>query len=863
MAGPHGSAPEEPERVTEPAGSDRGDACNRRRLFFIVASLLFIVAGATLGVTVIGHAFADDGKVNHDFARWSIQTIQGVLIAAGVALFFARHALARLSSGGMLASCAVLCSGIGAGVGTWINVKELLPPPWESSGLTMPQRLALLAEAKKGFWGPTVEQARHDIPKGEGLDAAEGHYQVGYQLSIAGRFTEAADELKRTMAMVDKLPVPADPTLAAAQRELFNRAERELSGAYLRMGESANCVEHHTCDSCIFPVKDTGLHLEKTGSQLAMDVLKDLYERDPSDVTSKWLYNVAAMTLGIAPADLPANLRASPELFASEYPLPRFMDRAAAVGISDHRLAGGAILEDFDGDGDLDLVSSSASLTDGLRYYRNEGDGTFKDLSHEAGFDGLTHGLSISQGDFDNDGDPDISIVRGAWMRNFGTIPMSLLRNDGNGHFTDVTEKAGLMSYFPGQVAEWADYDNDGSIDLFIGHESTPEQKSPSFLYHNNKDGTFTDATSAMGVDPSGFVKGAAWGDFDNDGWVDLFVSRRTEPCLLYRNVAAPGGGRRFEDVTAKAGIEGALMSFAAWFFDFDNDGDLDLWSSTYSKNLPITRKDPYREPVAEVGPLMLQDGQDLGIAYCRLFRNNGDGTFTNVAKEMGLQRVALVMGSNFGDFDNDGWLDLYLGDGNPSYRALIPNKAFRNDHGKYFQDVTTATGLGHLQKGHAIAFGDVDGDGDQDVYADMGGFFPADTFANALYENPGNANHWVTLRLHGTQTNRRAVGARLKVSIETPSGPRDVFGTVGSSSSFGSNSMQQETGLGDATKIVAITVDWPVSRTQQVFRDVPLDRIVDLTEGDATPRVSEAKPFHLKSEGGECCPPAGKSGGD
>ena len=116
-------------------------------------------------------------------------------------------------------------------------------------------------------------------------------------------------------------------------------------------------------------------------------------------------------------------------------------------------------------------------------------------------------------------------------------------------------------------------------------------------------------------------------------------------------------------------------MSFAAWFFDFDNDGDLDLWSSTYSKNLPITKKDPYREPVAEVGPMMLQDGQDLGIAYCRLVRNNGDGTFTNVAKEMGLQRVVLVMGSNFGDLDNDGWLDLYLGDGNPSYRALLPNR--------------------------------------------------------------------------------------------------------------------------------------------------------------------------------------------
>jgi hypothetical protein len=841
-------------------------ASRRERLLrrsFIGAAILCCVAGATLGVTVIGHAFADDGKVNHDFARWSIQTIQGVLIAAGVGLFLARGALARMNAGGALASVALVCSGAGAGLGTWIHVREMLPPPWERSGLTMPQRLALLAEAKKGFWGPTPEEALAEIPKGAGLDAAEGHLAAGYQLSINGRFLEAADEFKRAMTMVDQLPVPADPVLAAAQRDLQNHAEKELSGAYLRMGETDNCVHRHTCDSCIFPIKDTGVHTVKTGSQLAMDVLRDLYAKDPTDVTSKWLYNVAAMTLGIPAAELPADLRASPGLFESEYPLPRFMDRAAAAGIVDHRLAGGAILEDFDGDGDLDLVTSSAGLTDDMKYFRNEGDGTFQELSHEAGFDGLTHGLSISQNDFDNDGDADISVVRGAWMRDFGTLPMSLLQNDGHGHFTDVTEHAGLMSYFPGQVAEWADYDNDGWCDLFVGHESTPEQKSPSFLYHNNRDGTFTDVTEAMGVARFGFVKGAAWGDFDNDGWIDLFVSRRTEPCLLYRNVAAPGGGRRFEDVTAKAGIEGALMSFSAWFFDYDNDGDLDLWSATYSKNLPVRKKDPWREPVAEIGPTLLQDGEDLGIAYSRLYRNNGDGTFTDVAKEMGLHRVVLVMGANFGDFDNDGWLDLYLGDGNPSYRALLPNKAFRNDHGKRFQDVTTATGLGHLQKGHAIAFGDVDGDGDQDVYADMGGFFPADTFANALYENPGNANHWVTLRLHGTQTNRRAVGARLKVSIETPSGPRDVYGVVGSSSSFGSNSMQQETGLGDATKIVAITVDWPASRTQQVFRDVPLDRVVDLTEGDATPRVSESKPFHLKSEGGECCPPAGKSGSD
>jgi hypothetical protein len=235
-----------------------------------------------------------------------------------------------------------------------------------------------------------------------------------------------------------------------------------------------------------------------------------------------------------------------------------------------------------------------------------------------------------------------------------------------------------------------------------------------------------------------------------------------------------------------------------------------------------------------------------------QLFRNNRDGTFTDVTAEVGLDHVMYTMGGNFGDLDNDGYPDIYLATGNPDYRTLAPNRMFRNDEGRRFQDVTTSGGFGHLQKGHGVAFGDIDNDGDQDIYVVMGGAYPGDVAQNPLFLNPGHAgNHWVTLVLEGVRSNRAAIGARIKVTVETSAGTRDIYAVVSTGGSFGSSSLQQEIGLGAAKAIRAIEVKWPASGTVQEFKNAPMDAFLKIREGAATPERLERKTFKISTEPG------------
>jgi hypothetical protein len=195
---------------------------------------------------------------------------------------------------------------------------------------------------------------------------------------------------------------------------------------------------------------------------------------------------------------------------------------------------------------------------------------------------------------------------------------------------------------------------------------------------------------------------------------------------------------------------------------------------------------------------------------------------------------------------DNDGWLDFYLGTGNPDLSTLIPNRMFRNAEGNFFQDVTTAGGFGHLQKGHGIAFADLDHDGDQDVYAVMGGALTGDNYRNALFLNPGNTNHWLKLKLVGHQSNQAGIGAKIKVTVASPAGRRDIYKTVNSGGSFGSSPLRQELGLGDATSITSVEVHWPTSGIRQVFEGLQLDRAYQLKEGDSTSVALHLKPLEF-----------------
>jgi hypothetical protein len=317
--------------------------------------------------------------------------------------------------------------------------------------------------------------------------------------------------------------------------------------------------------------------------------------------------------------------------------------------------------------------------------------------------------------------------------------------------------------------------------------------------------------------------KGAAFLDHDGDGLQDLYVSNLTGPNRLYRN----RGDGRFEDVAPRLGITGPVTSFSCFAFDANNDGWPDLWVSCYGT--PTTR-------AAEM-TAWYRDGRP-GADSQRLYLNAGRGGFRDATIEQGLQFVAFPMGSNFGDVDNDGFPDLYLATGDPEFASLWPNLLLRNDGGRRFEDVTVSSGTGHLQKGHGVSFGDLDGDGDQDLFVERGGVLEDDAFQSVLFRNPGHGNRWLTVRLLGRESNRFGIGSRIRVTIEEDGARRDVFHFVGANSSFGGNSLQAELGLGKAARIAAIEVRWAASGRVQRFADVPLDRVVIADEGAADLRI-------------------------
>jgi hypothetical protein len=591
--------------------------------------------------------------------------------------------------------------------------------------------------------------------------------------------------------------------------------DRFLGLAYMRLGEQQNCIARHTTASCLLPLEKEGLHEIVHGSSNAVRYLTRALRRNPQDPETGWLLNLAYMTLGQYPQALPRAWLVPPKAFESDYDIKRFPDVAEECGVAVVGLAGGVAMEDFDNDGDLDLMVSSWGLRDQIRYFANTGSGKFVERTKEAKLTGIVSGLNLIHADYNNDGFRDVLVLRGAWRRKEGAHPNSLLRNNGDGTFSDVTEAAGLLSFHPTQTGTWFDFNGDGHLDLFIGNESSAGNPHPCELYRNNGNGSFTECAEAAGVNVVGFVKGVVSGDYDNDGWPDLYLSHFQEPNNLFRNM----GGKRFEEVTASAGVAEPVDSFPCWFWDYDNDGDLDLFVSSYSYEASIDK--------VAADYMRLENPGEVP----RLYRNNGDGTFTDVAKPMQLNRVLVTMGCNFGDLDNDGWLDFYAGTGDPTLSSLMPNRMFRNDAGKVFQDVTTSGGFGHVQKGHGIAFGDVDNDGDQDVFAVLGGAYEGDGFQRTLFRNPGHGNNWVTLRLQGTKSNRDAIGARVEVRMPE----RTIYRTISTGGSFGSESLQEEIGLGSATRIEAITIQWPLpNKPRQTFTNVPINTVVSIREGDS-----------------------------
>ncbi len=644
-------------------------------------------------------------------------------------------------------------------------------------------------------------------------------FNKSYALIAAGREEDAIPLLEAQVEKINKEGIKG-----------MDKLKVQLALAYLRMGERKNCVANHTSETCILPIQGTGIHKIPEGSRNAIRIYEELLDEYPDNMEYRWLLNLAYMTLGEYPWNVP-NTVLIPGLGASEdsaFVMP-FKDIASDLGLDINNMAGGTIIDDFDNDGYLDIITSSWDINDEMHYFRNDGEGNFIDQSEESKLKDITGGLNLMQMDFNNDGFKDVFVLRGAWLRgNYGKQPNSLLMNNGDGTFSDVTTQSGLLSFHPTQTATWNDFNNDGWVDVFIGNETWEGNAlsgtHPCELYLNNQDNTFTNVAKEASCDVLGFIKGVASGDYNNDGWKDIFVTSLSGKRFLLKNKGLQGEIPVFEDVTDKAGLSSdSDRTFPTWFWDYDNDGWLDIFAGDFTFDKSISSycaEEALRIFKGTSGTVML-------------YRNNRDGTFTNVSAESGTKRTAFAMSANFGDIDNDGFLDFYLGTGNPELESIIPNKLFKNVNGKKFIDVTKPARVGHLQKGHAISFADLDNDGDQDIYIEMGGAYKGDSFHNAFYLNPGqNAkNNWITLDLVG-KDHQNIIGSSIKVTFREDERTRHVYRDVNSGGSFGASPLRREIGIGRAAIIDTITIQWHPTRRVQVFTNIQSNQFLRVHQG-------------------------------
>ena len=502
------------------------------------------------------------------------------------------------------------------------------------------------------------------------------------------------------------------------------------------------------------------------------------------------------------------------------------------ISINLEEFGPGVCVGDFDGDGwqDIYFVNARDLYDRGIKVqnalYRNNGDGTFTDVTDKAGVPGTGFGLGCVWGDYDNDGHPDLFVTQ--YGRNV------LYHNNGDGTFTDVTDKAGVAGMENGTYfhsgATFFDYDRDGKLDLYVGGyvafapgaqrycklggvtSSCPPsayEGSANALYHNNGDGTFTNVTKKAGIfQPRGKNLAVGAADYDNDGWPDLFVANDGLTAYLYHN--EHNGTFKEQGSLVGMAFTGNGLTMAAMCIslgDYDNDGWLDLYISDF------------------------QGSSD------HLWKNDGQGNFDEVSDSVGISvptRRILSFGGGFFDYDNDGWLDLFIANGHvyPEVEQVTPevrykqiNTLFHNDgHGK-FVNVTATSGNGfdtpHAARG--VGFGDFDNDGFVDLVVANNNDPPL-----LLHNSGGNGNHFVSFKLMGTKSNRDAMGARLKLSAGGLTQIREI---AGGGSYLSQSDLRAHFGVGAATKIDKLEITWP-SGAQQTFSDFPANQFYSIREG-------------------------------
>lgn len=481
---------------------------------------------------------------------------------------------------------------------------------------------------------------------------------------------------------------------------------------------------------------------------------------------------------------------------------------------------GGAAFLDFDQDGYMDLYACSGTWIEGFsqgekpanppgnHLYRNLGNGTFEDVTKKSGTGGPWYSMGVSVGDINNDGFPDL------FLSNYGANV--LLRNNGNGTFSDITRHAGVAGNKECSVgAVWFDFNNDSFLDLYVGNYLTfdPEYKyyyapdgfpgpmayeaEADYLYQNNGDDTFTDVTKAMGInDLDGRAMGVGAADYDDDGYVDIFVANDHTMNYLWHNE----GGKGFVDKgilsgTAFSQAGEATVSMSVDFADYNNDGLLDLFVSDDT--------------------------------YCSLYLNIGNGVFSDNANPSGIAvQAAQFVGwsSCFVDYDNDGDQDIIKTNGALKHLYGQEDQLFANDGNGKFRDISLSLGsyFGEEHVGRGACLGDSDNDGDMDIF-----IINLNDRSIFLRNNKGNENNWLLLSLTGTASNRDAIGARVKVSSGSLIQTLQKRSTTGYLSQ---NDPRMHFGLGKNEIADKVEIKWPSGKTQ-VLENIKANQILNVIE--------------------------------